>query len=107
MATSGTELNEQALPTMYTKRCPKCGARMEPGFITGSSAHHMWTSPKWEPNGPVYSKLHAMKTGMSPMYPWKDRLGADPIPLSYRCTACWIYWLGPDDPDRSQSTSPG
>jgi hypothetical protein len=94
-------------PAEYIRKCPRCGATMQVGFIIALVSHLEWMPPKWGPDGPVFSELHAFKTGTSPVYPWKWPHGNTNIPLSYRCTACWIYWLGPDDHDRPQPDPKG
>jgi len=75
--------------------CPQCRGVMEPGFILGLPDRLMWVPPKFGKLGPEYSEWQTP----SPLYPRGGNLFVGPrhLPLSYRCSACWIYWIGPDE----------
>ncbi|MCI4318926.1 MAG: PF20097 family protein [Thermoplasmata archaeon] len=68
------------------KECPNCHLSMEVGYLLGEYGYLFWSPPKIGPDGPHYSgwqKTEHVYPGITPT-----------PPLSYRCVACRIYWLG-------------
>ena len=68
---------------------PNCHRPMEPGYLTGRGLG--WHPPKQGQNGPEYSEWQSWEF----VYPRAKLPRLEPKPpLSHRCVACRIYWLG-------------
>src|SRR3954466_2054144 len=55
-------------PTMSERKCPKCGAEMEAGYVPDYSYGPL-ISPSWFPGVPEISRWYGLKTKGKPSYP--------------------------------------